>query len=659
MRFVTASICVSLWLVFFAGTTTYGYDMSGFTEAKFKDVYKEFSEENKRQLIRKNLNEPNTLKEGFKSEVVYSHTYSYIHRDGSTDTYYDIAQKANSPDVKQVIGEPNIIFDSSRESASILKAAVYTHSGAETESDITAVIEKSPFTGLVYSDLKVKSLSIKGLEDGAVVRIAYRKTSRPTEESGFIHENISMSVSRPVKESISVIEIESGTPVIISDRLKKSTADIQRKEYRLENGNGVYIYRFTNLRPEERELFSVPLPENSKYVSFLTPSTWNSIAQWYHSKSAEMVNPDHNIVAKARDLTLGMKNEPEKIKALYDYVRNIRYVSITLDQHRLIPHAATATFKNQYGDCKDKSTLLISLLKSIGIRSYICLVNTRTLIDKSEATPRAFNHAIVAIPYRGFYRFLDPTSATTPYGYTPQYLEHRNGLVIREDGGDFVLIPADGPDKEAQNASIRMEIMSLSKARITLRTVVDGSSDLARAFEGVSTDKIKQNMARLMSSRFGETNVESIDVKKGHDKEREQLVTDLTMVVENALKKMGDFYTIQGLTPGSSDNTLSIMISTNTRKTDIEIARLINTFTDITVRLPEGIAVQYLPESRTLQTRFGEYTSTVSTSENSIQIKSHFVLKKKRIPSTDYVEFKSFIKNVLEHQRENILLRRN
>ncbi|HEX2964955.1 MAG TPA: DUF3857 and transglutaminase domain-containing protein, partial [Syntrophorhabdaceae bacterium] len=545
------SICVSLWLVwltFFAGTPVYGYDIPGFSEAKFKDTYREFGEERKRQLVTKNLNEQSTLKSGFKSEVVYRHLYLYIHRDGSTDTYYDIAQKANSPDTKQMIGEPGILFDSSRETVSFLKAVVYTHSGREVESDTMEAIEKSPFTGLVYSDLKVKSLSVKGLEDGAVVRVAYRRTSKPTEEMGFIHERINMAVGIPLKESISVIEIESGTPVTISEKLKKAVTDIQKKDYKLENGNSVYIYKATNLRPEEKELFSVPLPEYSNHISLLTPTTWDNIARWYHGKSIEMMNPDKEITGKARELTDSLKNEPDRIKALYDYVRNIRYVSITLDQHRLIPHEAPATFRNQYGDCKDKSTLLISLLKSIGIRSYICLVNTRTLIDKSEATPKAFNHAIVAIPYRGFYTFLDPTSTTTPYGYTPQYLEHRNGLIIKEGEGDFVLIPADGPDKEAQSVSIKMEIISLTKAKIAMRTVLDGSSDLAKAFDGVSTDRIKQNMARLMSARFGETHVESIDVRKGHEKEKEQLITDLTIVVENALKKMGDFYSIQGLT---------------------------------------------------------------------------------------------------------------
>ncbi|HEX2965954.1 MAG TPA: DUF3858 domain-containing protein, partial [Syntrophorhabdaceae bacterium] len=152
--------------------------------------------------------------------------------------------------------------------------------------------------------------------------------------------------------------------------------------------------------------------------------------------------------------------------------------------------------------------------------------------------------------------------------------------------------------------------------------------------------------------------VESIDVRKGHEKEKEQLITDLTIVVENALKKMGDFYSIQGLTLSNSDGSLSAMISTATRKTDIEIARLINTSSSISVTLPEGVAVQYLPESRTLKTRFGEYTCTVSALENSFQLKSHFVLKKKRIPSADYTEFKAFVKNVLEHQRESILLKR-
>ncbi len=64
------------------------------------------------------------------------------------------------------------------------------------------------------------------------------------------------------------------------------------------------------------------------------------------------------------------------------------------------PHPAADVFKNKYGDCKDKATLLITMLGHIGLRGYPALVGTRGDIEADPKTPTlaTFDHMIVALP---------------------------------------------------------------------------------------------------------------------------------------------------------------------------------------------------------------------------------------------------------------------
>jgi len=95
--------------------------------------------------------------------------------------------------------------------------------------------------------------------------------------------------------------------------------------------------------------------------------TWRrSVAGTGTSKSREVaVTPA--IRAKATELTAGLTGDDEKIRALYAFVSaRIHYVALSFGIGRYRPHPAEEVLDNEYGDCKDKHTLLAALLKAAG-----------------------------------------------------------------------------------------------------------------------------------------------------------------------------------------------------------------------------------------------------------------------------------------------------
>jgi len=73
----------------------------------------------------------------------------------------------------------------------------------------------------------------------------------------------------------------------------------------------------------------------------------------------------------------GLTTDEEKIRAIYEYVsQEIRYVSLSFGVTRYAPHPAGTVLANQYGDCKDKHTLLAAMLGAAGIEAWPVLANT-------------------------------------------------------------------------------------------------------------------------------------------------------------------------------------------------------------------------------------------------------------------------------------------
>ena len=86
-------------------------------------------------------------------------------------------------------------------------------------------------------------------------------------------------------------------------------------------------------------------------------------------------------------------------EALYDFVaKNFRYVSLSLGVGRYQPHAASDVLHDQYGDCKDKHTLLASLLEAEGLHADSVLINSSRKLDPDVPSPSQFDHVITMLP---------------------------------------------------------------------------------------------------------------------------------------------------------------------------------------------------------------------------------------------------------------------
>lgn len=117
---------------------------------------------------------------------------------------------------------------------------------------------------------------------------------------------------------------------------------------------------------------------------------------------------------------------------------HIRYLGLEFGQNTHRPYPPSDVLSNRYGDCKDKSTLLTTLLRHEGIDSYPVLVATdlRDELVDYLPSPGVFDHMITLVKYQGKSYWVDGTRT---------YQGSSIGLMGETDYGRALVI--GGPEK--------------------------------------------------------------------------------------------------------------------------------------------------------------------------------------------------------------------
>jgi hypothetical protein len=210
-----------------------------------------------------------------------------------------------------------------------------------------------------------------------------------------------------------------------------------------------------------------------------TSKDWTAVAAWSsrlfdRSDAAQAALRD-----KAADLQLDAKTPQEAFAAALDYVQSdIRYVSLSIGESAHAPASPEVTLQRRFGDCKDKSSLLVGLLAQAGIDAQPVLVNTdrgRRLPDGLPGTG-AFDHAIVRARLDGEWVYADPTRWTEHgplAGREP--IRYAWGLPVAEGIAGLEAIPVPEADDERLAVDVDQ------------RMVMDGEGDEERVELEIST----------------------------------------------------------------------------------------------------------------------------------------------------------------------------
>lgn len=351
------------------------------------------------------------------------------------------------------------------ESIRSLRGSVELPQGKRVEVKKQFIVDSAQFGSYdLYSDSKQRTLIFPGAVTGAILEYSYEKEVR---NLFFLPGGISLQEEIPIRSRTLIVSAPASFPLRISTR--GGNPEYTRTE---ESGRVTHRWHVRDVPAFKIETDMPPIEDvlgevrvSPKEIIWdgtrIDASTWNGIASWDWSLARERMNPTPEVAQAARELTEGITDSMEQIRRLYDFVRSkVTYVSIQLGIGGWQPHHAADVLRHRYGDCKDKATLLIAMMRSLGLKGYPVLIRTRDegLIDRDDPSS-AFNHEIVAVPHEGGYLFMDPTWEKAPFGDLPYTDQGTTVLVVKDDGqGDLVETPLFPPENNGMHRMVTASI---------------------------------------------------------------------------------------------------------------------------------------------------------------------------------------------------------
>jgi hypothetical protein len=404
---------------------------------------------------------------------------------------------------------------------------------------------------------------------------------------------------------------------------------------------------------------------------------WRAIGLWMEQLEAHRPDPTPDITAKAQELVAGAPDLYTKLSRITAYIqKNIRYFIIVKGIGGWQAHYAADIYRNRYGDCKDKTTLLISMLQAVGIHAYYLHVDSERGVINSEAPSLLGNHMITAIELPDgandsrLMARIKAANGKTLLIFDPTDEETPVGLIRGELQGAYGNI-ADGSDSQV----LRMPVLPPESAGLkrsgSFVLASDGSltGDVSDTFNGVDAareralvnesdkkkfhDRLEQGLnSDLPGLEFKDYELHQID-----DLDK-PVQLDLKVGSTNYAHAAGPLLLLRPRIVGTHARAFPDLMEGMERKYPIEIGHPGKWSDDFDIKLPAGYVVDETPDPVDLDMDFASYHSAVTAKNNVLHYEREYVVRDVEIPADRAADFRKLESAILFDEKGTAVLKK-
>jgi transglutaminase-like putative cysteine protease len=530
--------------------------------------------------------------------------------------------------------------------------------------------------GELATDVRTKFLQIPAAEPGNIVGYEIEHEDRPyvLEDEWAFQENV------PVREARYTLQLPSGWEYKAAWMNHKAVEPTPAGSNQWQ-----WVVRGVEaIRPEE----SMPPWRGvaGRMVVTLLPiggnaqkgfENWKEEGIWEAGLERGRRDASPEIKQRVAQIVANAPTSLAKMRGVAQFIqRDIRYVAIELGIGGWQPHPAGEIFTHRYGDCKDKVTLMSSMLGEVGVESFYVSINTRrgAVTPETPASMGLFNHEILAVrlpdglsdpsllavwqhPKLGKILFFDPTDELTPFGHLSGDLQSNYGLLVGPDGGELVQLPKL---PSAMNGIRRTAKMTLSASGTLAGDVTDvRMGDRAAAqrdfLRTVKTDKEKiKFIETLLAHSLSTYNITKASVSNPTDTSQ-PFGYNYSFVAENYAKPAGNLLLVRPRILGveSSD----FLEAKEPRKFSVEFDGPSLNSNSFEITLPAGYEVDDLPPPVDVDYGFASYHSKTEASGNILRYTRSFEVKEVTVPVSKVEELKKLYRIIASDERNTAVLK--
>lgn len=545
--------------------------------------------------------------------------------------------------------------------------------GQEYEAKKDDIVELSGGEGYeIYSDEKYKAIHIPGVDVGTVIGVEWEQKRHPYtfEDHWFFQQ------SYPVEKARFVLHVPASWEF--------RAAWINHAEQSPATQGGTYVWELTDIPRIEDEVEAPPwralagqliVTYFSEKTKGRTYANWNDFGAWYSQLTAGVRDPSPALQQKVQELAPASLPLLDRIRALARFVqRDVRYAAIEIGIGGYQPHPAAQVFSNRYGDCKDKATLLSSMLAQIGVKSYYVPVHTDRGIYNDKTPPTAgFNHVILAIqlpeasysspmpalyehPRLGHLLIFDPTSTVVPLGQIPYYEQDNYGLLVTDQGGDLIHLPLSKPELNRVTRTARLTLMPDGSVKGEVEEVRTGSmaAENRLSFASQTNADRTKRLERFLGRTVGSFQLEHVDAENLDDIDKD-LIIHYKFTAEHYAKNAGQLLLVR---PRVLGEKLGALDATKPRRYPYEFDVPTLQTDTFEFNLPDGYKVDEIPDAAKAAFAFGEYKSKIEHDGATLKYSREYRIKTTSIPAEGVVELGRFFREINQDERNMAVLKK-
>ena len=572
-----------------------------------------------------------------KSVIVLEENQKIVYKDGASEERSYIMVKMLNPSGVDTWKEYSIgVYGNQR--LIMEEAKVYKKDGSKIDAEVN-------YNQIVFTDLEV----------GDAIYIVYKlenynsgKLARHFWDKHYFDYYI------PVQHNVYELLIHKDKK--FNHAVINSTLKPTKKAY----GDFVlYSWKRDNVKAIKSEPYMPPLTDVGAILHISSFQNWNEISEWYTDLAETKQDADFEVKEKVSELFKGKENltETEKVKIIYNYIINdVRYSSISFRQSGLIPQKASSVINTKLGDCKDVSTLFVTMCKEVGVDANLVLVNTRSEGDKDLHFPSInFNHCIARVKLEKETHYIELTSDLLAFSTIGSSLKNACALNI-EKNADLIRI---NPTGRIQNNIIRIGKISFQGDNMFVEksTQKGGyfSATMRSTYRDIGVEKQKKIMTEAVQGTYIKTKLKGLKFDSTLTKNEPIINYDYSYTVEDVFNDVGGMYILK--LPWADNATITSFLSTETRNYPIALWKYTSRDKEketITISLPSGKKLMKVPTNIVLHNKYFNYSVKYKKRGNKLELIREFEFNVDEIKPADYKEFKNLYEKVIKSDKKQL-----
>jgi transglutaminase-like putative cysteine protease len=382
-------------------------------------------------------------------------------------------------------------------------------------------------------------------------------------------------------------------------------------------------------------------------------NTWKELGSWINKLNSEPQVLPLQVKEKVASLISNAKTPKEKIKRLYSYLQaNTRYVSVQLGIGGFRPINADKVAAVNYGDCKALSNYMKTLLKEAGISSNLVVIGyDMPSLNEKFASLNQANHMILCVPLQKDTVWLECTSQYVPAGHLDNGCSDKNVLLITEDGGKIVRSPIYSPDDNFQKRKVKVDLNETGESIMTVTTEYgDAQYDLEYQMMLLEPTEQRKRMTTwldipnftLSTLSYTQPNKDVAVVKETITLKSQPLPAtnaDRQFITLNVMNRRG-----------------SVPAKVVDRKTNFSVPFGYHDEDEVTIVIPKGYKVEYLPKELIIESEFGKYIAKAEVKGNTIVYSRTQIMNGKKFSPDKYNSMVDFYSKIYKADKVKGLL---